>query len=321
MTSTAAQSPNDEYRAITERAGLVDFSQRTRIEVSGDDRTSFLHNLSTNDVKTLKPGEGCEAFFLDARGHVLGHVFLFCRPRSIVVETVAGQNESLVKHLERYLIREKVELADRTCEWGEIFVAGAESHRMLSQLAVDVPVDRLASAESEIAGHAATIVCVDITPGVGYVILTHCAAQQAISQALFSVGFLPCRASSLESARIEAGFPWYGQDITDKNLPQEVGRDELAISFKKGCYIGQETVARIDALGHVNKKLVRLRFTGEQVPPPGTELLRGDQPAGQVTSAAYSPRHIAPVALTYLRRGMEQPGSELTSEFGPAVVI
>jgi tRNA-modifying protein YgfZ len=321
MTTTVDRSFNDEYRALTEQAGLVDFSHRTRIEVSGDDRASFLHNLSTNDVKTLKPGEGCEAFFLDARGHVVGHAFLICRPRSIVVETVEGQNESLIKHLDRYLIRERVELADRTAEWSEMLVAGAESRRRLSQLSGQVPVDRLASAELEIAGHAATLVCVDMTPGGGYLILSHRTAQQAISQALVSIGVVPCVASSLEAARIEAGFPWYGHDITDKNLPQEVGRDDLAISFKKGCYIGQETVARIDALGHVNKRLVRLRFADERVPPPGTELLRGDQAAGQVTSAAFSPRHIAPVALAYLRRGMEQAGSELTSEFGPAVVI
>ena len=315
-------SPFDEqYVALTELAGVVDFSLRTRIEVLGDDRASFLHNLSTNDVKKLRPGEGCEAFFLDARGHVIGHGFLICRPESIVIEAVAGQNERLLKHLDRYLIREKVELADRTGDWGELLVSGGRSQELLSRLGGELPIDRLASTETTIAGQAATVVRVEMTGADGYLLFCAAGAQQSIAETLASAGVMSCQAESLEAARIEAGFPWYGQDITDKNLPQEVNRDESAISFKKGCYIGQETVARIDALGHVNKKLLRIQFAGRQVPPPGAELRSGEQTAGEVTSAAYSPRHEAAVALAYLRRGSDAPGTELSSDFGPTTVM
>jgi folate-binding protein YgfZ len=316
-----AQSFDEPYRALTDQAGVVDFSGRTRIEARGDDRASFLHNLSTNEVKSLQPGQGCEAFFLDARGHVMGHGFLLCRPRSIVIETVGGQNERLLKHLDRYLIREKVELADRTAEWGELLLAGAKSREVLSRFTAEPPENRLASTECQIDGHAATVVRVEMTPVGGFLILCGANAREAIEQAIVSAGAVVCEPASLEAARIEAGFPWYGQDVTDKNLPQEVGRDELAISFKKGCYIGQETVARIDALGHVNKKLARVRFTSRQAPPPGTELRAGEQAAGQVTSAAYSPRHDAALALAYLRRGSDAPHSELSSDFGQAVIL
>lgn len=315
-------SPFDEqYVALTNQAGFVDFSSHTRIEVSGDDRASFLHNLSTNDVKKLVPGQGCEAFFLDARGHVLAHGFLICGPTSIIIETVGGQNERLMKHLDRYLIREKVELADRTSEWGELLVSGAGSRQVLMSLTAELPVDRLASTETTIAGQPATVVRVEMTSADCYLLFCAAGAQQAIAETLAKAGLVSCQAGSLEAARIEAGFPWYGPDMTDKNLPQEVNRDKLAISFTKGCYIGQETVARIDALGHVNKKLVRIQFAGQQLPPPGADLRAGEQTAGEVTSAAYSPRHNAAVALAYLRRGSDAPGTELTSDFGDALVM
>src|SRR5205814_560451 len=116
---------------------------------------------------------------------------------------------------------------------------------------------------------------------------------------------------ALEMVRIEAGTPFFGQDITDKNLPQELGRDALAISFTKGCYLGQETVARIDALGHVNQTLRGLRFAGLEIPQAGADLSTPDKPdkaVAHVTSAAFSPRLAAPLALGYVRRGYEAPG-------------
>ena len=114
-----------------------------------------------------------------------------------------------------------------------------------------------------------------------------------------------CDETTFESIRLEVGFPWYGRDITDKNLPQEIGRDCLAISLMKGCYLGQETVARIDALGHVNKLLVSVRFATDAVPPAGAALRSGGVHVGDVTSAAYSPRLEASLALAYVRRGHE----------------
>jgi tRNA-modifying protein YgfZ len=313
----------DDYRTLTERTGMVDFAERTRLEVTGPDRASFLHNLSTNDVKRLSAGEGCEAFFLDARGHVLAHVFLICRGESIVIEGVAGQGEPLLKHLNRYLIREKVELHDRTNDWGEVLVAGAESPAVLAKMVQGaLPTGRLANVESELAGQRATIVRVDFTQPGGYLVLLDSReAQCKVTEALESHGAVACGRAALEAARIEAAFPSFGQDITEKNLPQEVDRDAQAISFNKGCYLGQETVARIDALGHVNKTLVRVRFEGDRVPSPGTELMAGDLPAGQITSAVLSPKFGLPLALAYIRRGSNVPGTALTSVLGPAVVI
>lgn len=314
---------DDEYRALTEGVALFDFSQRTRIEVTGQDRTSFLHNLTTNDVKGLQPGGGCEAFFLDARGHVLGHVFLIAGVGSIVIETVAGQNERLLNHLNRYLIREKVELYDRTNEWGELLVAGEDCHLMLADLAGgELPMAPLANVMLEVAGQMARVVRADMTQPGGYLLMLQDRnSQDAVADALCTLGAVTCGAAVFEAARIDAGFPLYGTDITDKNLPQEVDRNDLAISFRKGCYLGQETVARIDALGHVNKTLVKLRFDGEAIPPPGTELVAGDVEVGQVTSAAFSPVARAATGLAYARRGSNELAMRLSSAFGPAVIV
>jgi folate-binding protein YgfZ len=139
---------------------------------------------------------------------------------------------------------------------------------------------------------------------------------------LLQAGARPCGEQALDAARIEAGHPIYGRDISDKNLPQEIGRDQHAISFVKGCYLGQETVARIDALGHVNKTLVGVRFHGEQIPQPGLALTSADgQTVGEVTSAAWSGRLRSPLALAYVRRGHNAHWTRLQTALGEAEVI
>jgi folate-binding protein YgfZ len=121
--------------------------------------------------------------------------------------------------------------------------------------------------------------------------------------------------------RLETGTPLYGVDFDDDNLPQEVGRNEQAISFTKGCYLGQETVARIDALGHVNQQLVGVRFDGEAIPTVGTELTSGGAVAGRVTSATYSPLLEAPLAIAMVRHKFLPTGTRLDSANGPCEIV
>jgi hypothetical protein len=130
-----------------------------------------------------------------------------------------------------------------------------------------------------------------------------------------------CGWNALETLRIESGTPLLGVDFDERNLPQEVGRDAQAISFTKGCYLGQETVARIDALGHVNQRIAGVRFGGDAPPFAGTELTRGGAAVGRVTSAAWSPRLAAPLALAMVRREHGAPGTALESALGPCEVV
>jgi folate-binding protein YgfZ len=314
-----------DYEALTTAVGLVDLSGRTQIEATGDDRAAFLHNLTTAPIRSLEPGQGCEAFVLDVRGHTLGHVLVFCTLNSLVIDSVAGQNATLLAHFERYHIRERVEFHDRTDFWGEVLLAGARAREVIESLAgpnvAAVFNSRLSHTQAQLAGQTVWLRNVDMAGPGGAFISAPRESIPAVVEVLVSVGARICQPHAIEAARIEAGWPVYGIDITDKNLPQEVGRTPQAISFTKGCYLGQETVARIDALGHVNKMLCGVKFSGQQIPPPGSELQSGEAPVGAVTSATFSPRLRAPLALAYLRRGATNPGTKLESELGVAEVV
>jgi folate-binding protein YgfZ len=316
MSSFAA-----DYDALTGGMGMVDCSERTQIELTGDDRAAFLHNFTTNDIRSLGPGRGCEAFVLDARGHILGHLLVFCTPHSLVLDTVPGQAEKLAAHLNRYIIREPVELVDRSEQWGELLLAGAEIEPRLAEMFDSLPNDRLDHRQVQLVGQSLWLRRVDLAGSASYLLAGLAESVDSASIALTAEGIASCSAEAFEAIRIEAGFPWYGREITEKNLPQEVNRDRLAISLSKGCYLGQETVARIDALGHVNRFLVNVQFHGETVPASGAALRSGETQVGEVTSAAFSPRLQSPVALAYVRRGFEPTGTKLGSDYGDAEVV
>jgi folate-binding protein YgfZ len=310
-----------EYDALVHRAGLVEL-ERTQIELSGADRSTFMHNLCTADVKRLPAGAGREAFLTSVQGKTLGHVFLFAGSETLVIDTVAGQAESILKHLDHYLITEQVTLTDRSDDWSEWLLAGPRAESLLAErFDVRIEEPRLSHATIDLAGMGVSVRRVDVTQPGGFLISVPREARDALRDALLAAGATRCGHEAFEAARLEVGFPWFGLDITDANLPQEVGRDQQAISFVKGCYLGQETVARIDALGHVNKTLVGLRFDGTDVPAARTELQAGGAVVGHVTSASYSPRLQAPLALGYVRRGHNQVGARLESPAGDAEVI
>ena len=293
---------DSEYNALTAGAGFVDVSDRAKLEITGDDRAAFLHNLTTNAIKSLEPGQGCEAFMLDVRGHVLGRLLVFCAPHSLLIDSVSGENQRIAAHFERYHIRERIEIHDRTDAWGELFVAGAQARAILESLvepvlAGGIPAAPLSHCQARLAGQTVWLRNVEFTGSGAVLICSEQSSIAPIAAALAAAGVLRCSAAAFEAARVEAGWPRYGVDITDKNLPQEVGRNAQSISFTKGCYLGQETVARIDALGHVNKTLCGVRFSGQAIPAAGCELRSGDAVVGTVTSAVFSPRLARTVGL------------------------
>ncbi len=311
----------DEYRALTEGAGFYDLGNRTQIEVTGADRASFLHNLTTNEIRKLPDGSGCETFFTTVQGKTLAHAFVFATPDSHVIDTVPGQAEILLAHLDHYLVSERVAFADLSRQRCEFWLAGADSEALWQRLTGAAPPQaRLAHAPATIAGHAVWVRKAEIS-GPGFLVATAAEDAVGIRAAIADGGAVECGLAAFSARRIEQGFPWFGQDISDKNLPQEVGRDALAISFVKGCYLGQETVARIDALGHVNKTLVGVRFATATLPEPGLALSTGGEAVGQVTSAAYSPHTGTAVSLAYVRRGSNLPGTRLESALGDAEVV
>jgi len=299
-----ADFPLEEYEALRRGFGYLELAGWTSITITGNDRQAFLNNFCTNDVKRLQPGEHCEAFILNVKGKILGHGRVHSRAEELIFITVPGQAEKLIAHLDRYVIREDVQLRDTTDERKYTLIAGGDGDGAGARLTHDHWIHwRL--FEVEVCG----------------VLESPAKALAVLQEELQADGAKVCGPMVFEALRIESGTPLFGVDFDEENLPQEVGRDEEAISFTKGCYLGQETVARIDALGHVNQTLVGVRFAGDTIPKAGTELMKGGAVAGRVTSATYSPLLCAPLALAMVRRNFAPPGMKMGSAAGDCAVV
>jgi folate-binding protein YgfZ len=309
---------SDSYRAAATAAVFLDRSERARIDVSGPDRAKFLHNLTTNEIKRLLVGRGVEAFVTSPQGKTLGYVTILAGAESLFVRTDSGGTGHVMPHLQKYGIFDDVNIDDVSENTFEYLVAGPKADEVVRGAGGSLPeAGELCSCESTIRGGPVRLVRESPLGYPGLTILGGRAIAGAVNDALHdagrALGLLDLDPSAREALRIEAGSPVFGRDVTAENLPQEVARDRQAISFVKGCYLGQETVARIDALGHVNKLLRGLRLTaGEQsIPPSGAALEVEGKPIGAITSAAFSPGWNAPVALGYVRTAHAAAGSAL----------
>lgn len=314
-----------DYAALTTACGFVDITDlRSRVELRGDDRRALLHSFCTNDIRGLADAAGCEAFLLHGKGTVLFYVQVWQRPDGIVLDAGRDRGEAIIKHLDRYIIREKVTLHDRTAEWGELVVAGANASAVLHEAFGVAPPDVPQTSVAVPALPETIVVRSNWTLGMNFVVIGPREQIAGAQERLTAAGAKPCGFAPLDALRIEAGLPLDGIDVTEKNLAQEVDRNDLTLHFKKGCYLGQETVARLDALGHVNKTLVRVKFTDaatDATIAPGLELQQGGAVVGQVTSVAYSPGRRRWVGLGYLKQGTNQFGTRLESPHGTAEVV
>jgi folate-binding protein YgfZ len=311
-----------QHQAFLSGAGLGDLTGRTQLELVGRDRVGFLHAFCTADIKRLPTGRGCEAFITNPQGKTLGHVLVFAAADRLRLDTSPGQAGTLAAHFDKYVISEDVQCLDRTADCAVLLLAGPQAPPLLARLAgAALPEVPLAEVELPLAGVTTLVRRVPYAGPDSYFLVLPRAAAAPLQAALIAAGATPCEGDAVDAARLDAGFPLFGLDITDDNLPQEVGRDPQAISFTKGCYLGQETVARIDAVGHVNRLLVGLALPGETPPAPGMPLVAGEREIGHVTSAGWSPRLGKSLAMAYVRRTHAAVGTRLTSPLGEATVV
>jgi tRNA-modifying protein YgfZ len=288
------------------------------LQVTGGDRVKFLHNVTTNDIKRLPAGRGCEAFVTSLQGKTLAYVTLLIDEAQILLRTNRAGLASLLPHFEKYGALDDVTWTDRSAETVEYHLAGPiREDDVFWKLRIAFPGSEPCShLLTELGRAPVRIIREQLTPSPGFTILASSEDESALQSTFTSMGIEALDPADFEAERIEAGTPVFGQDITPDNLPQEVGRDAQAISFVKGCYLGQETVARIDALGHVNKLLKGLRMESGDAPVPsaGTPLLHEGKTVGTVTSAAFSSRWQRPVMLAYVRAAQAQAGALLELE-------
>jgi hypothetical protein len=318
----------ESYGAARTRAGWLDRSQRDRFTVSGPDRARLLHNLTTNDIQGLPIGRGCEAFVTSPQGKTLGLVTVHAGPDQILLRADPGALETIRPHLEKYGVLEDAQLQDIGPETREIHLLGPRSGEILGALGISVPADSPELAVITAAWRDASLLVIRESPaGVpGWTLIGPLGVSEALLEAIGAVAdafpAVPVPPEVFEALRIEAGTPVQGRDVTPENLPQELDRNDRAISFHKGCYLGQETVARLDALGHVNKILRGLRVRSDTVPDAGSSLVdRSGHTVGKITSVAYSPGWRGPVALGLVRVKHAQAATQLALESNPAILV
>ena len=298
-------------KAMHDSVVVYDLSDRTQIEITGKDRAKLLHGFCTNDIKALQPGQGCEALLTNIKGRVLGHLYVFATPSSLWLDTFPGHEATIITHLDRYVIREDVNLIGKTSERGELLVTGPHAAQLLM---LEDGLAMYGSVTREAFGNSFDVRRVDMLNQPGFLISGGREFLQTMRQSLLAIGCINGTAEEFEARRIEAGFPVYGRDISDENLAQEVARTRQCISFTKGCYLGQEPIARLDAMGHTNRELRRITFAPGSRPVAGMGVLAADSDdeAGVITSVSPIPDSQGAIAaLGYLKTRFNREGTQV----------
>lgn len=301
-----------EYEAARRAVALFDRSALGKVTVTGRDRLAFLQGMLTNDVKALAPGQGAAAAFLDAHGKVMALLVVYAATDQVLIELPAQMTAKTLETLDHFLISEKAyfEAADEA--FAILSLQGPGARALLEGLAErPIELPPYAHVEVAIAGAPARVINRAEGPAPGFHCWIPAEHAEAARTAVLAAGAAPAGAATLEVLRLEAGQPWYPQDVDASVIFPETRLDAL-VSFTKGCYIGQETVARVKYRGHVNRALSGLVVEGDRVPDAGARVVVDGADVGRVTSAARSIALGRPIALGYVRREHFEPGTAVT---------
>jgi folate-binding protein YgfZ len=299
-----------DYRTITEGCGLIDLSERGKLALSGTEAASFLQGQVTNDVEALEPGAGCYAAFLTPKGKMLGDLRILATGDELLLDTERVALQGLFNLIRRSLIGYDVQLHKRTLECALLSLVGPRAPAVAQAGWLESAAEH-AHGPVQIAGVNARAIRTD----TGVDLLCSAPDGEPLGSALRELGAEEVAPAVVECLRVERGRPRYGIDLDDSVIPQEAGLNDRAVSFSKGCYVGQETVARLHWRGKPNRYLRGLKLSAPS--QTGQELRAGDRVVGRVGSVADSPR-LGPVGLALVRREVE-PGSEVAVGDGGAV--
>lgn len=317
-------SAADAVRAARETAAIFPLAERALLEVRGRDRTRFLQGQLTNDVAGLDPAgprSGCYALVLTAQGRIVADLHVLARPDAFWLETDAVFAEAAQARLEKYVIADDVVIRRIAPEWARFSIEGPRAGAVLVAAAGAAP-ELLpdACAPLPIAGAHGLVVRFGWSGEEAFQLFVPTAGAEAVGRALRDAGDACAAvwgdAEALETLRIEAGTPRGGAELGEEVLPAEARLVERAVSFTKGCYTGQEVVARMHSRARVGHLLVGIVPAGPGVVlRPGAALLLAGTKVGEITSAARSPA-VGPIALAFVRAAHAEPGTELAGEGG-----
>jgi len=297
----ATDSLSADYQTLTEACGLFDRSERGKLALTGTGSAEFLQGQITNDVQGLEPGAGCYATFLTPKGKMLGDLRILDAGDELLLDTERVALQELFNMIRRFRVGYDVELHKRTLARGLLSLIGPEAEALALALAgeIDLPAEEHAHRPTELAGVPVRAIRTDI--GID-LLVEDAGATEALAGALREAGAVPVSEAAVECLRVERGRPRYGIDLDDTVIPQEAGLNARAVSFTKGCYVGQETVARLHYRGRPNRLLRGLALSAPA--RPGDELVLGERAVGRLGSVALSPR-FGPIAIALVRREAE----------------
>jgi folate-binding protein YgfZ len=288
-----------QYRQLREECGLLERSGRGKLLVSGPEAAEYLQGQLTNDIEAIDPGEGLYAALLERKGHLQGDMRVL-RPGEgpdILLDTEPEALEAVRRHLGMYKIGRRVEVADLTAERALLSLIGPRA----VEVSGSAPLPENACEEVTLGGAR----CIGVGTPVGIDLIIEAGERDRVREALLAAGAVEVSPEAAEILRIEAGRPRFGAEMGTETMPAEAGIVEQAVSFTKGCYIGQETVARLHYKGKPNRRLHGLKLSGPV--QPGEPVRLGEKEVGRLGSAAVSPA-LGPIGLAILRREAE-PGS------------
>jgi hypothetical protein len=305
--------PAAEERALWSGAGMVDRCARGVVVVTGPEALSFLHSLLSQDVAALADGEGVHSLLLQPQGKLDVDLRMLRVGGEGWLDCEVGRGEQLAASLRRFKIRVKAEVDDRTGAWGCLALRGPQAAEVVEEASgVAVPE----AAHAHVAPGPGVSPWRDVRlvradwPGVpGVDVVGPLPALAGAWGELVGAGAVPAGLAAFEAVRVAAGVPRQGRDLDEKTIPQEAFLDLDAVSFTKGCFLGQELVCRIDTRGHVNRYLRRLDLAGDVRPPAGAEVVWEGKEVGALSSVAASTA--GTVALGYLRREVDLPAQVL----------
>lgn len=303
----------DEVEVLRGGCGLVDRSWIDRLEIAGADRERFLNGMVTCEVRALGEGGGTYGFLTSRKGGVLADFALLELGDRFLLELPPGRAGAAGDHLGLYVLADRVEVRPAD-ELVPLTLAGPKARSVLRAVAGELPAAaeaRWGHGAARIGGRSVRVASRPLLGVESWTVWTAAQDVEPVAEALLAEpGVEPVGFDALDTVRIEAGVPWWGRDYDDTNLPQETGVEE-ALNFTKGCYLGQEVVARIHYRGGVNRTLRGLQFDGDEPPAEGTELLFEGRPVGKVGSAALSPALEGPIGLAVLHKRGAEPGTRL----------
>jgi folate-binding protein YgfZ len=331
MPQDSTTISTDAYRSAREHAAFLERQDRGLVEVSGPDRASFLQGLLTNDVASLAVGAGCYAAYLTPHGRMITDVFVYELGDPMLLTIARERKDAVIAKLDQNIFTEDVRVTDVTEKFAHVSIVGPRAADSLAPLMNTVDVSALnalqehGNVRASFGGQPAVVTRASDLGEPGFDVYVKRQLADRFKAELAASGVAELDSATEDILRIEAGIPRFGRDMDEETIPLEAGIESRAISFTKGCYVGQEVIVRVLHRGHgrVARKLVGLAIESQSPPAVGapvSNVRADDRQVGHITSSAYSPRLKRSIALAYVHRDFVTPGTTLSVDGVPAVV-